>query len=86
MAKSNKSTTTPPPALHHPSLDTTNRFALDQLIRKEGFKIITRASGLTVWERNGQEYTQSEVIELLNWHEVQDAEYQQNLYYDGYRR
>lgn len=46
-----------------PTQDESERHALDQIIRKRGYVILSRAPGREpVWSRNGIPFAQSDVI------------------------
>ena len=67
-----------------PSQDFTGRHATDQLLRKNGYQILSREPGKeAVWLKNGQKYTQSAALRSLNKDVVCDAEYQDQLYHEG---
>lgn len=59
----------------HPSADNSNRFEVDALIRRHGWEIAARASGVQpVWRRrDGREALQSQVEAELPWDELQEA-------------
>ena len=60
----------------HPSQDNTGRFALDQLLRKHGFRIMSRPRGAeAVWVKGGKKYYQTEALYTLDMDSVLDAEY-----------
>lgn len=74
----------------HPSLDKTNRKALDQLIREQGFRIVSRQLNKEpIWERfedhKWKKYKQSIILPMLNEHDLADAEYMEALYFDGFQ-
>lgn len=72
------------PEVSHPSQDQTSRFALDAMIREAGFKIHSRKKGKpVVWENNGVLIEQNDLVKQLNWHEVQDAVYEEKMYQRG---
>lgn len=69
----------------HPSQDRTNRFAIDALLRKNGFKISSRhADCEPVWERGGFYYLQRVAEAMLDPDAVADAEYTDFLYSEGH--
>lgn len=69
----------------HPSIDTTGRFAIDDLLRKNGFKIAHRASGQEpIWSRWGEELSQSEALQSLKWDQVQQAQKTEKAYFDQF--
>lgn len=54
--------------LDSPSKDRTVRFIWDQDIRAAGYQIVSRPKiGEAVWQKHGQTFTQSEVIQMENW-------------------
>jgi len=71
--------------LGHPSEDGTGRFAIDQLLRVNGFKIHERLKHYEpVWERFGKFYPQSQAVATLDEQDVADAKYKEELYHYGY--
>ena len=72
----------------HPSKDKTNRFAVDYLLRENGYTIHSRKKNEEPqWQRDGIIQIQSVILaELLSLdvHAVLDAEYAEDLYYSGY--
>jgi hypothetical protein len=64
----------------------TNRFALDALLRKLGWRIRHRRRNQeSVWEKGGELLKQSEIMARLDGDQVQDARYLSDLYFQGYR-
>lgn len=50
--------------LDRPGQDSTERFPIDEILRKRGYTIKSRPNqGEAVWERNGHEFLQSRVLE-----------------------
>ena len=95
MAFSNKKTQIKPQEEQPPEhafTDTTNRFSVDQLLRKSHFRIHARpAKSEAIWERCsandvplGIYLPQSEAIKELDFSELHDAVYAENLYRDGF--
>jgi hypothetical protein len=69
----------------HPSQDRSNRFAIDVLIRSEGYRIHSRRDKEEpIWERNGKRYMQREVLEWLDQNKLLDAEYMESLYWEDW--
>lgn len=47
----------------HPSTDLTGRFPVDELLRRHGFKILSRTTGREpVWVKRGDTYLESEAL------------------------
>lgn len=66
----------------HPSIDSSGRFAVDQLLRRVGnFRIWRRPSkGEAIWFKDGKEIPQSKALRTISKSLVQDAQYAQTLY------
>ena len=69
--------------------DTSARFALDQALRKRGFKIRARPpkGGEPVWELNGVLFSEHDAVRRLDAGDVEDAHYASQLYWwerEGY--
>ena len=65
--------------------DSSCRFALDELFRKHGYRIHSRQPGREpTWIKDGETYSETEVMSQLPFDEVEDAAYMQDLYYEGY--
>lgn len=69
----------------HPSVDTSGRFAVDQLLRRIGkFHIWRRPSkGEAIWLKDGKEISQSKALKTISKSLVQDAQYAQTLYLEA---
>lgn len=65
--------------------DRSNRFALDQLLRKYGFRIKRRhGKEEPVWERGGEECRESDALLDVPSGERDDAEYMIELYFTAW--
>lgn len=74
-----------PVDLHwHPSQDTSERFAVDQLLRSMGYTVYSRARGKeTIWEKGGHVFLENDILCHLDPNEVADAEHRGLLYFEG---
>ena len=81
-----KSSTQKPEEIEeHGWKDRTSRFAIDFLLRKNGYTIYARNKlSEPEWIRAGEVYLQSEAIREINWSELQDALYEEDLHFMGY--
>jgi hypothetical protein len=69
----------------HPSIDTTGRFAIDDLLRKHGFRIAGRPKDkLPVWSRYGEELSQDESLQSLKWDDVKQAQKTEESYFNQF--
>ena len=70
-----------------PSIDTTNRHAVDALLRKHGFRIHTRSKRVLepLWSKDGVIFPQAEAIYRLPSQELADAVYLEDLYLSGFK-
>ncbi len=60
----------------HSFADRTGRFALDQLLRKHGYRIVSRRKREEpIWMKDGDRMSQSEALDRLGRDEVWTAEY-----------
>jgi hypothetical protein len=67
---------------HTSSADTSDRFAIDALLRKNGFKVHLRSKGLVMWRaETGEVYTEAEALALLHPPAVHKAERRQKAYW-----
>jgi len=67
-----------------PSQDRSTRFPLDALLRLYGFRILARTkNGEALWGRGDDTFTQTQALRQVPRSEVQDALYQEELYFDG---
>lgn len=66
------------------SQDRSNRFAVNDLIRRNGYQIYQRKKGREpVWVKSGVCFTESEVLLRLDPNELWEAECLQALYWEG---
>lgn len=66
--------------IENPSQDHTGRFAVDQLLRKNGFRIrLRRKNSEPRWSKDGKLYTQSQALDTLSQEDVWNAEYAERL-------
>jgi hypothetical protein len=66
----------------HPSQDSTNRFSLDNILRKHGFKIHSRRGDReAVWDLQGVLFLESEALLRLNRNEIKEAERHERSYW-----
>lgn len=66
------------------SADRTGRFALDALLRKNGFIIHARKPGKEpLWSLQGKLYTERQAVATLDKNDVEDARYQGILCGEG---
>lgn len=72
--------------LTSPSIDQTNRFATDALLRKYGFRIHARSksSPEPLWSKDGIIFPQAEAVYRVPSGELQDAIYAEDLYTRGF--
>lgn len=69
----------------HPSIDTTGRFAIDDLLRKHGFRIAYRKKGqMPIWSRYREELTQDEALQSLKWEDVKQAQKTEDAYFSQF--
>lgn len=58
-----------------PTKDYSDRFPLDQLLRKHGFQILSRPNkGETMWEKQGKKFTQKKALYTISREERKKAE------------
>lgn len=58
----------------HPSMDQTDRFAVDALLRRYGFIILKRGNGEEpLWMKNSEEYRQRDALRMLPYIELEEA-------------
>lgn len=73
----------PPPedeSYGHPSHDTSNRFEVDALLRRHGYKIVERRKGKeAIWLLSGVRFSQSEALIRLDSRIVADARYLEEM-------
>lgn len=75
-------------ASYHPTQSESHRHAVDTLLRKYGFRILVRKrKEEPYWERYEDGcwvvYSQKDAVKELNFNELQDAVYQEELYLDS---
>ena len=71
------------PDTSHAFADRTGRFALDQLLRENGFRIVARPKqGQARWGRGGKVYTYKRALNELPRSLVRDVKLIQDCYYD----
>jgi hypothetical protein len=71
-------------AWEHPSRDRSDRFAVDALIRRNGYSVFRRREGKpTLWSKDGRVYSQGQVLDAIDQDAVWGAEYLEKLYWDG---
>ncbi len=74
-----------PSDLDHPSACHTSCNALDRLIRANGYRIVSRPQqGEPIWGRNGETWSESEVLQYLPCNDVMDAQMEEDLYREGF--
>ena len=62
----------------------SGRFPLDALIRRAGYQIYSRPMcGEPIWMKDKVIFKQSEILLRLDPNSVKDAEYQEDLQFDG---
>lgn len=65
--------------------DTSIRFAVDVLLRAEGFHLVRRdGKKEAIWGLGNAEFTQTEALRWLHPEEVEDAKWLASIYYEGY--
>ncbi len=66
--------------------DRTGRHAVDALLRKNGFRIVSRKKGQeAVWRLGWDDhYPQSEVLKLLDWDSICDALYEEEMHLSAF--
>jgi hypothetical protein len=58
----------------NPFADTTGRNALDALLRRHGFRIVSRPGGLDpIWERAGKRYSQYQALQTIPPEQIEKA-------------
>ena len=63
----------------------SSRFSVDALLRENGWKIAERKMGKeAIWEKGDLLYPFREAIRCLKKGALKDAEYAEELYYDGF--
>lgn len=77
-----RSSPSQPGSFNFNTLDTSGRFAVDKLLRDNGFVIVARPrKGEAIWRGpDGKELPYSKVLKRLNRNLVEDAKYAQTLY------
>jgi hypothetical protein len=71
----------------HPTADGSNRFEVDEALRRAGFVIFSRHKGSEpFWLKAGKLFRQSAALEQLGEEELYTAEYLEFLYAEGYDR
>lgn len=67
-----------------PFRDNSIRFAVDALLRDNGFEIWERKDNKEPkWIKRGEKYPQLEALYSINKDKVEDAMYMELLYFDG---
>lgn len=65
-------------------MDHSNRFAVDALLRDNGYVIYKRTSkGQPLWLKQGRVFSQQEALDQLDQDALWNAEYAEKLYWDG---
>ena len=65
--------------------DTTGRCPLDQLLRKHGWKIVSRAEGReAVWEKDGVKLPERQALKTIPRDELSDQEMAEAFRLGGY--
>lgn len=77
------STTKVRPASAHAYQDRTQRFALDIMLRRRGFRIHSRpAKGPPIWERNHLFFTQIDALKEIPQHLIVQGLEREDRYYE----
>ena len=68
-----------------PTVDSSQRFPVDQALRKAGFRIVSRPqSGTPIWTNSGGTFPQPIAVRLLPAGDIADAQYLESLNAEGY--
>ncbi|MDE2095750.1 MAG: hypothetical protein KGL39_00715 [Patescibacteria group bacterium] len=68
----------------HPFASNSSRFPIDDVLRKHGFRIISRRKGeQPLWERSGELYRQSEALNYLRSQDLESAKSLDRLLQEG---
>lgn len=69
----------------HPSIDRSDRFAVDALIRASGYQIFRRNKGQTIfWIKKGKIYSEQQVLKQLDQERLWGAQHREYLYLQGF--
>lgn len=71
------------PESSHAFADRTNRFARDALLRKHGFRVVSRPNrGQAKWEKDGKLYTFGRALREIPTALVNEAKRREEEYYE----
>jgi hypothetical protein len=63
--------------------DCSQRFAMDTLLRKHGWRIVTRKYNNPKWEKDGIVLDEEEALGCISYTQIKEAELREQLYWKG---